>query len=80
MGIRDREIAGKFDEAAELLGDIGYGQAMLGSNAMPNPWGDNPQIRAVNERLNSANPTKRQIWSDTNAQMRRTEAWEESHQ
>ena len=74
------EIAGKFDEAAELLGDIGYGQSMLGSNAMPNPWGDNPQIRAVNERLNSANPTKRQIWSDTNAQMRRTEAWEESHQ
>jgi hypothetical protein len=74
------EIAGKFDEAAELLGDIGYGQSMLGSNAMPNPWGDNPQVRAVNERLNSANPTKRQIWSDTNAEMRRTEAWEESYQ
>jgi len=74
------EIAGKFDEAAELLGDIGYNQSMLGSNAIPNPWGDNPQLRAVTERINSANPTKRQIWSDTNAQMRRTEAWEESHQ
>ncbi len=74
------EVAGKFDEAAELLGDLGYGQSMLGSNAMPNPWGDNPQLRAVTERINSSNPTKRQIWSDTNAQMRRTEAWEESHQ
>ena len=48
--------------------------------AMPNPWGDNPQLRAVTERINSSNPTKRQVWSDTNAQMRRTEAWEESHQ
>ena len=74
------EIAGKFDEAAELLGDLGYGQSMLGSNAMPNPYGDNPQLRAVTERINSANPTKRQIWSDTNAEMRRNEAFNETHQ
>ena len=74
------ELAGRFDEAAELLADIGYGQSMLGSNAIPNPWGDTPQLRAVMERLNSANPTRRQIWSDTNAQARRAEKWEESRQ
>ena len=74
------EAAGKLDEAAELLGDLGYNQSMLGSNAIPNPWGDNPQLRAVIERINSANPTKRQIWSDTNAEMRRNEAFNETHQ
>ena len=74
------ELAGRFDEAAELLGDIGYGQSMLGSNAIPNAWGDNPQIRAITERSNSANPTRRTIWSDTNAAVRRNEQWDQTHQ
>lgn len=74
------EIAGRFDEAAELLSDIGYGQSTLGSNAIPNPWGDTPQLRGITERLNSANPTRRAIWGDTNAQTRRSERWDETHQ
>ena len=67
------ELAGRFDEAAEILGDAGYGQTQFGNVSIDNAWGDIPQLQEVWERLNSANATARSVWAEENAAIRRSQ-------
>ncbi len=67
------ELAGRFDEAAEILGDAGYGQTQFGNVSIDNAWGDIPQLQEVWERVNSANATARSVWAEETAAIRRSE-------
>ena len=67
------ELAGRFDEAAEILGDAGYGQTQFGNVSIDNAWGDIPQLQEVWERLNSANATARSVWAEETAAIRRSQ-------
>ena len=74
------ETAGRFEQAAKILGDAGYGTAHVGDINLGNPWGDTPQVQKINERVNSANATKRHIWQDQNAVQRESERYAGSYQ
>ena len=74
------ETAGRFEQAAEILADAGYTTTHVGDINLGNPWGDNPQVQKINERVNSANATKRHIWQDQNAVQRESERYAGSYQ
>lgn len=74
------ETAGRFEQAAKVLGDAGYTTAHVGDINLGNPWGDTPQVQKINERVNSANATKRHIWQDQNAVQRESERYAGSYQ
>ena len=74
------ELAGRFDQAAEILADAGYNQSQLGNAVYDNAWGDTPQLQQVWERVNSANASARHLWNEENAVLRKTERYEGAHQ
>tara|TARA_R110002167_G_scaffold67477_4_gene190758 strand:+ start:1982 stop:10228 length:8247 start_codon:yes stop_codon:yes gene_type:complete len=77
---KNPETAGRFEQAATLLEESGYVSQHVGDTNLGNPWGDTPQVIAINERAVSANATKRQVWSDETTAQRESERYAGSYQ
>ena len=74
------ELAGRFDQAAEILGDAGYNQTQIGNAVVDSAWGDTPQLQQVWERVNSSNAAARHLWNEENAVLRKTERYQGAEQ
>ena len=74
------ELAGRFDQAAEILGDAGYNQTQIGNAVIDSAWGDTPQLQQVWERVNSSNAAARHLWNEENAVLRKTERYQGAEQ
>ena len=74
------ELAGRFDQAAEILSDVGYDQSQLGNAVIQNAWGDTPQLQEVWKRVNSSNASARHLWNEENAVLRKSERYQGARQ
>lgn len=74
------ELAGRFDQAAEILSDVGYDQTQLGNLVIDNAWGDTPQLQEVWKRVNSSNASARHLWNEENAVLRKSERYQGAEQ
>lgn len=74
------EIANRFETAAVMLAEAGYGSTQVGSTRISSAFGDEPQQQEMWRRNVSANPTARtQLAGGTHVQRSR-ERYQGSHQ